>query len=104
MLPAAPPSPEVTAIWRGAVSAWLQSHKSYPDDARERGEEGAALVRFTVDRSGRILEFALVRGTGSASLDAAVARMLTGAQLPAFPSGMTQDRTTVTVQVRYALR
>jgi hypothetical protein len=44
------------------------------------------------------------RGTGSASLDAAVGRMLTGAQLPAFPSAMTQDRTTVTVQVRYALQ
>jgi protein TonB len=102
--PAAAPGPEVTAGWRGAVSAWLQSHKTYPDEARQRGEEGSALVRFTVDRSGRVLEFALVRGTGSVSLDAAVARMLTGAELPAFPSAMTQDRTTVTVQVRYALQ
>lgn len=102
--PASPPGPEVTAGWRGAVSAWLQSHKTYPDEARQRGEEGSALVRFTVDRSGRVLEFALVRGTGSASLDAAVERMLTRAQLPAFPAAMTQDRTTVTVQVRYALQ
>ncbi len=101
---AAPPGPEVTAGWRGAVSAWLQSHKTYPDEARARSEEGSALVRFTVDRSGRVLEYALVRGTGSASLDAAVGKMLTGAQLPSFPSAMTQDRTTVTVQVRYALQ
>lgn len=92
------------AAWRGSVSAWLQSHKTYPDAARERGEEGSALVRFSVDRNGRVLEFALVHGTGSASLDAAVGRMLTGAQLPALPPAMTQDRTTVTVQVRYALQ
>ncbi len=86
------------------MSAWLQSHKTYPDEARERGEQGSALVRFTVDRSGRVLEFTLVRGTGSVSLDAAVSRMLTGAQLPAFPPAMTQDRATITVQVRYALQ
>lgn len=102
--PGGAPGPEAIAGWRGAVSAWLQSHKTYPDEARQRGEEGSALVRFTVDRSGHVLEFTLVRGTGSASLDAAVGRMLTGAQLPAFPAAMTQDRTTVTVQVRYALQ
>lgn len=104
LVPAAAFGPEVTAGWRGAVSAWLQSHKTYPDEARQRSEEGSALVRFTVDRSGRVLEFAVLRGTGSASLNAAVERMLTNAQLPAFPSTMTQERTTVTVQVRYALQ
>lgn len=102
--PVTTPGPEVTAGWRGAMSAWLQSHKTYPDEARQKGEEGSALVKFTVDRGGRVLEFALVRGTGSASLDAAVGRMLTGAQLPAFPAAMTQDQTTVTVQIRYALQ
>jgi TonB family protein len=60
-------------------------------------------VRFSVDRSGRVLEFSLMRGTGSASLDAAIGRMLSGAQLPGFPPAMTQDRTTLTVQIRYAL-
>ena len=86
------------------MSTWLQSHKTYPDEARQRGAEGGARVRFTGDRSGRVLEFALLRGTGSASLDAVVGRMLTGARLPAFPTAMTQDRTTVTVQVRYVLQ
>lgn len=86
------------------MSAWLQSHKTYPDEARERGEEGSALVRFTVDRSGRVLEFALVRGSGFASLDAAIGRMLSGAQMPALPSAIIQDRMTVTVQIHYALR
>lgn len=102
--PAPQPGPEISAAWKGALSAWLQSHKTYPDEARQRGEEGSALVRFTVDRSGRVLDFTLMRGTGSAYLDAAVGRMLTGAQLPAFPTAMTQDRTTVTVQIRYALQ
>ena len=82
---------------------WLQSHKSYPDEARRRGEEGSALIRFTVDRAGHVLEFALVRGTGSEALDAAVERMLTGAHLPAFPAAMTDARVTLTVQIRYVL-
>lgn len=86
------------------MSPWLQSHKTYPDETRQRGKEGSALVRFTVDRSGRVLEFALLGGTGSASLYAVVGRMLTGARLPAFPTAMTQDRTTVTMQVRYVLQ
>ena len=102
--PAAPPRSGVDAGWSGALSAWLQSHKTYPDEARRRGEEGNALIRFTVDRAGRVLEYVLVRGTGSASLDAAVARLLTGAQVPAFPASMTDASITVTVQVRYVLQ
>lgn len=86
------------------MSAWLQSHKTYPDAARQRGEAGDALVRFTVDRSGRVLEFAVVRGTGSASLDGAIGHMLTGPQLPAFPAAMTKDGTTVTVKIHYGLQ
>jgi outer membrane biosynthesis protein TonB len=46
--PAAPPptptGPIVSAGYRAALSAWLESHKRYPDSARARGEEGRAVL------------------------------------------------------------
>ena len=86
-----------------ALAAWLEAHKTYPDAARRQGEQGRAIVRFTVDRGGQVLGLQLVSGTGSTSLDDAVERMLRGAPLPAFPPGMDQAQITVTVQIRYRL-
>ena len=53
-VPAPVPSAEVSPGYRALLSAWLESHKRYPDSARQRGEEGRAVLRFAVDRSGRV--------------------------------------------------
>jgi outer membrane biosynthesis protein TonB len=50
--PAPVPGPDATASYRVMISAWLESHKHYPESARERGEEGIAALRFRIDRSG----------------------------------------------------
>jgi protein TonB len=81
----------------------LQANKTYPDEARRRGDEGRAVVRFAVSGDGHVLDFQLVSGTGSSILDAAVERLLRGARLPPFPAGMGQDQVTVTLQIRYTL-
>ena len=94
----------VSASWRSDVAAWLQTHKSYPEAARLRGDQGSAAVRFTVSQNGTVTDVSLVRGTGSATLDEAVRTLLTDARLPPFPAAMTQNRITVTVQIDYALR
>ena len=60
-------------------------------------------MRFTVNRGGRVVDFQLLSGTGSTSLDGAVERLLRGARLPPFPAGMGQDEVTVTLQIRYTL-
>jgi protein TonB len=99
----AEPPPKISSGWRNALTGWLGAHKQYPEEARRRSEEGRAAVRFTVERSGRVVDVALVRSTGSAILDAAVLSMLRGANLPPFPAAMTQDQVTVTIQIRYAL-
>ena len=102
--PVSPPPP--TAInpgWQSALGAWLQANKTYPDEARRRGEEGRAAVRFTVNRDGRIIDFQLLSRTGSTVLDAAVERLLRGARVPPFPAGMDQEQVTVTLQIRYTL-
>jgi TonB family protein len=61
-------------------------------------------VRFTVSRDGLVLDLQLLSSTGSTILDAAVERLLRGARLPPFPTGMDQPQATVTLQIRYALQ
>ena len=61
------------------------------------------VLRFTADRSGHVLNVALVHGSGSSLLDEAAEGMVRGATLPPFTAGMTEDTVTVTVQIRYAL-
>ncbi len=101
--PVAPPAPVVSAAYTRALSAWLESHKRYPNSARERGEEGRAVLRFRVDRSGRLLNYAVVQSTGHPDLDAAIDQMMRGASLPPFPADMTATDVEVTVPVNFAL-
>jgi protein TonB len=97
-------TPVVDPSWQSGVAAWLAAHKSYPEDARRRGEEGRVVIRFTVERSGQVLDAEVVGSSGSARLDAATLALLRGASLPAFPAPMTQGRVTITTSVRFTLR
>jgi periplasmic protein TonB len=101
--PRAPAAPAVSPGYRAALSAWLERHKQYPEGARARGEEGQAVLRFRVDRSGRVLGYSIVRGTGYPDLDGAVDRMMRGAMLPPFPADMTAAEIDVSVPLRFAL-
>ncbi len=101
--PAAPAGPVVSAGYRAALSAGLESHKRYPDSARGRGEEGRAVLHFHVDRSGHLLNYAVVQSTGYPDLDAAINDMMRGASLPPFPGDMTATDVEVSVTVRFAL-
>ena len=85
------------------LSSWLESHKRYPEDARQRGEEGRAVLRFRVDRSGRVIDYAVVSSTGYSDLDAAVESMMRGATLPPFPASMTSPEIEVSVTIRFGL-
>jgi protein TonB len=102
-VPAPVPSTEVSPGYRALLSAWLESHKRYPDSARQRGEEGRAVLRFAVDRSGRVLDFAIAQSSGYPDLDASIQEMMRGAILPSFPPGMTQPRIDVSVTIRFSL-
>jgi TonB family protein len=99
-----PAAREVSAGYRALLGAWLESHKRYPEQARERGEQGRAVLQFTVDRSGRVLDFAVIRSSGYPDLDAAVESMMRGASLPPFPADMTQSSIKFSVAIRFSLR
>jgi protein TonB len=102
-VPAPVRSSEVSPSYRALLSAWLESHKRYPDSARQRGEEGRAVLRFAVDRSGRVVDFAVAQSSGYQDLDASIEEMMRGAQLPPFPASMTQPRIDVSVTIRFSL-
>ena len=103
-VPAPLPSREASAGYRALLSAWLESHKRYPDAARQRGEEGRAVLRFSVDRSGRVLDFAVISSSGYPDLDQSVEEMMRGATLPPFPAGISQTQMQVSVTIRFSLR
>jgi periplasmic protein TonB len=102
-VPAPVPSNEVSPGYRALLSAWLESHKRYPDSARQRGEEGRAILRFAVDRSGRVLDFAVAQSSGFRDIDASIEEMMRSATLPPFPAGMAQQRIDVSVTIRFSL-
>jgi protein TonB len=102
-IPSPPPGPTISADYRAVLSGWLQSHKRYPEEARQRGEQGRAVLRFRVDRYGRVLDYAVVGTTGYADLDAAVENMMHGATLPPFPAGMTEPEIEVSVAIRFGI-
>jgi protein TonB len=93
----------IAGEWQRSLATWLAAHKTYPDEARRRGMEGAVALRLTVDRSGRVLDVVLVRSAGSSMLDAAAEAMVRNAVLPPFTAGMSQDTVTITIQLHYAL-
>jgi periplasmic protein TonB len=94
------PAPTVQPApgWDSLIAAWLALHKSYPEAARSRGEEGEVVVRFTVAPDGRVLGVEIVRGSGSAPLDDAARTLLAGARVPPPRAQVTR-----TVRLRYRL-
>jgi periplasmic protein TonB len=98
-----PPAPLISLDYRNMLAEWFAAHKHYPESARERGEEGEGVLRFRVDRAGRVLSYALVRSTGYADLDGAIEAMMQGAVLPPFPSDMAANDIEVTMPFSFRL-
>jgi TonB family protein len=92
-----------TSPYRPLLGAWLESHKNYPQSAREHGEEGQVVLRFSVDRSGRVIDFAITKSSGYLDLDAAVENMMRGASLPPFPADMPESSIKASVAIRFSL-
>jgi TonB family protein len=102
-IPPPAPAPTISPDYRSLLSSWLETHKRYPPEARQRGEEGRAVLRFRVDRSGRVIDYSVVSSTGFADLDAAVEAMMRGAVLPPFPVSMREPEIEVSVTIRFGL-
>ena len=74
--------------YRGLVFAHLARHKQFPADARGRGEQGSAMIGFSLDGGGRVTRVSLVRSSGFPSLDQEAQAMVRRASpFPAPPDG-----------------
>jgi protein TonB len=96
-------SADALSAWQAALVAWLDAHRAYPETARQRGEQGAVGVRFTLTDSGDVSHADIQRGSGFTTLDDATLDMLRGAHLPAPPPGTDPARRTISVSIRYRL-
>lgn len=93
------------ASYLSHLQLWLEKNKEYPRMARMRRQEGTALLRFTIDRSGRVLSHAVVQGSGHTLLDDAVEEMIRRASpMPPLPADYGSDTLTLTVPVKFSLR
>ncbi len=91
--------------WLKAVARTVAKKQTYPRSALMREIEGAAKIRITVDRSGRITAFEIVQKTGEAILDKELERLVKRIDpLPAPPAGTIQKDLTITIPVVWTLR
>lgn len=100
---AGPASADALTAWQAALIAWLDAHRAYPEAARQRGEQGAVGVRFTLTDGGDVSSADIQRGSGFTTLDDATLAMLRGAHLPPPPPGTDPERRTISVSIRYRL-
>lgn len=104
----APPAPAASTApqdWQARVLAHLDSQKRYPPAARRLRQEGLVLLRFTIDRSGRVLSSRVEQGSGRALLDREALAMLQRAQpLPAPPADVGGSTLELVTPVEFFLR
>jgi protein TonB len=102
---AASADPTVLNRYVASLAAALRNRLRYPDVARSQGVGGVATLRFTMDRSGRIVSSTLVQSAGHPALDqAARAAASPGSSLPPAPAALPQQQFTISVPLRFNLR
>jgi protein TonB len=94
------PPPDYLALLHRA----LERSKEYPRAARQRRQQGRAMLRFAIDRAGNVLNYRIEKSTGYATLDRAVVAMIERASpLPPIPADMAGDRLEVVVPIPFVL-
>lgn len=81
------------------LRAEIMRRRVYPAEAASRGEQGTVMARVTIGPGGTAISHAVLRGSGIASFDQAVPRIMARLSLPPPPGGSY----TATVAIRFAL-
>jgi protein TonB len=104
----APPRPSVDPAvprFSDLIAAQLERYKRYPVMAQRRGEQGVALLRFTLGRAGEVSNARIERSSGHADLDAEVLALVHRAEpLPQIPADIATNTLDIVVPVSFALR
>jgi periplasmic protein TonB len=91
--------------WQGLLLADLESHKRYPPEARERGEQGVVYLRFAMDRRGKVLSLSLQKSSGFGDLDQETLDLIERSQpLPPPPPTITGSVIELVVPIQFELQ
>lgn len=93
--------------WQSLILAQLQREKRYPGYALRMKQQDTVMVRFTIDRNGNVLETAIEKSKGYATLDRESLQLLERASpLPKPPASafMQSDRIELVVPISFAIR
>ncbi|MEE4453069.1 TonB family protein [Novosphingobium resinovorum] len=108
---ALPPVPVIADVdrdtaptWEGLVLASLDRVKRYPAQAQARRWQGVPIVRFAIDREGRVIFARLERASGLAALDEAALELPRRAQpFPRPPAEMPGATIELVVPVEFSM-
>lgn len=90
--------------WQGLVLGRLEEFKRYPALAQYRRQQGVTYVRFTMDRSGRVLAARIEKTSGHDLLDQETLALIQRAQpLPKPPAEVPGDRLELVVPIEFFL-
>lgn len=91
------------ADWRAAFMEWLRRNGRFPREAAMNGEDGTNVVRFEVDRQGRVQSVRLTTRSGSQWLDINSTALLRDRTIPPFPPGTESNSATIDLTINYVL-
>lgn len=93
----------VSADWAAGLRAYWLSHRYYPRQAAEAGEDGAVDIEMTVNRNGRVEAVEVKGRSGSVWLDMAAVAIWRGVQLAPLPPEMEGATVKVPITIHYIL-
>ncbi len=96
---------EAMITWQKAVALHLNKHKRFPQDARDHGDEGIAVVWFSLDRSGKVITGRLDRSCGSSQLDKEAVEVLNRASpFPRPPTELADLSFNFSLPIRFQIK
>lgn len=97
------PARDVRAYF-GQIASWIDANKDYPVECKKAKEQGTVVVKFTIDRDGRLLASSIKQSSGHPRLDqAALATLARAAPFPPIPDFVGRDTLSVSVPIDYSL-
>ena len=96
-------SPGASSDYIAGISEYVETHKFYPQQAADNGEEGNSVLAVTISRDGRVRNVQLVESAGSRWLDMAWISLFRGHQFAPFPDDMKEKERTFTLTMDYEI-
>ncbi len=105
--PPPPPPPQPTQVTQRYVDISVQAYAQrmiYPPSSLSRGDEGQGILRVTVARDGKVLDWSIARSTGHDRLDKEIRRVARVVKrLEPLPANFAYDSTRVDIPITFTI-